>query len=310
MLSETLRETRQEVARAAGVALQNVRIRGIARIMRIVSPPFLGPGVQVRRTVSGIRLSFDAGDPYSCMMFFGRYSPELLSVIRAFATPGSSVLDIGAQLGYITANVAAMVGREGHVYSFEPDPWAVANLEKTVQSNKFDWVRVFAAAASERTGTVVLNVSPVVGWSTVVTGSHHHDLKPVTVPSLRIDDLAQAGEFVRPIRFIKMDVEGLECSVLDGMTKLLAEDDAIILAEVNSVMLKPNGHTTPDLLRRLACNGRRLFRVSERRGIFNGGRVTLTPMRSDADLPFCDVLAVPQSVAIPPELEIAPPSSR
>jgi FkbM family methyltransferase len=119
-------------------------------------------------------------------------------------------------------------------------------------------------------GELALNVSPTLGWSTAVARTHHKNLRPIKhknlrpikVESVRIDDMASAGTFRRPVRFIKIEVEGFECSVLDGMSRQMREDSPLVLVEVNRLMLRPNGHTVPDLLRRLSNHGQRLFVVS------------------------------------------------
>jgi FkbM family methyltransferase len=232
------------------------------------------------------------------MMFYSRFCPELLALLKRLVERGSSVLDVGAQIGYVTANLARLVGPGGSVHSFEPDPNARERLQRTIAANDCRCVTVFPVAAGARDEELVFNLSPTLGWSTAVAGTHHHHLKPITVQGLRIDTLAARGELRRPIRFVKIDVEGFECSVLDGMAQLLAEDAPLVLAEVNDLMLRPNGHTTRDLLERLSRHGHRLFVVTERPGLLNGGQVALRPTTPEEALPFCDVLAVPRQMEL------------
>jgi FkbM family methyltransferase len=238
------------------------------------------------------------------MMFYGRYSPEIISLMKCLVSEGESVFDIGAQLGYLTAHLAQLVGKDGKVYSFEPDPDALSRLRRSVEANGTDHVTIFPVAVGDEAGTLTFNVSPTVGWSTAVKGAHHNDLHPIEVTVVRIDDMAWGGQFRRPVRFVKVDVEGFECCVLDGMRELIRTDSPLILVEVNPMMLQPTGHTARDLLQRLSQDGRRLYVVSERKGVLSGGQLRLTQVTPGSELPFCDVLSVPERFQLPEALRL------
>src|SRR5215510_15381612 len=97
-------------AMLAGRKLSRLRIRGIPRLMYLSSPLIVEPGVQILESVTGVRIAIDVRDYASCMMLWGRFSPELVTLIRNLVHPGESVIDVGAQLGYITSHLAAAVG--------------------------------------------------------------------------------------------------------------------------------------------------------------------------------------------------------
>ena len=136
---------------------------------------------------------------------------------------GDSVIDVGAQLGYVTAHMARQVGPSGRVHSFEPDPTAVERLRASVEANAFTWVSIFPMAASDRDEELTLNVTTQLGWSTAIEGTHYHDTTPIRVRGTRIDALLDAARIARPVAFVKIDVEGFEVAVLDGMQALIAQ---------------------------------------------------------------------------------------
>jgi len=266
--------------------------------MHLTAPLLIGRGVQTLENVSGVRIAIDVRDYPSCMMFYDRFCPGLVALLERWVERGSSVLDVGAQIGYVTATLARLVGPGGRVHSFEPDPNALKLLRRTIAANDCSWVKVFPVAAGDRDEELMFNLSPTLGWSTAVAGDRHHDMMPITVQGVRIDTLAARGELRRPVRFVKIDVEGFECSVLEGMAQLLAEDAPVVVTEVN-------GHTAREVLERLSCQGQHLFVITERAGLLSGGQVALRPITPKEKLGFADVVAIPRQME-PPANWISP----
>jgi FkbM family methyltransferase len=283
------------LAIAAGRRLQPVRVRGLPRLFYKTAPYIFGKGRRVAESVSGIRLPVDTSEYASCMMLYGRYAPEIVALLTSLVRPGDSVLDIGAQLGFITAHLARLTGPEGAVHSIEPDPTALARLRETLAENHLEWVKVLPVAASDRSGSLTLYLSPTLGWSTAVAGSHLQGLVPHEVPAISVDELAARGEIRRPVKLAKIDVEGFEVSVIDGMRAVIAEDRPRLIVEVNPPLLRPLGQTPRDLFSRIEQHGYRIFGISEPRGVMNGGRFALAPL-SDAT-EACDIFCVPEEAA-------------
>jgi len=293
----------------AGRTLSRVRIRGIPRLMYWSSPLIAEPGIRILESVTGVRIAIDVRDYASCMMLWGRFSPELITLIRNLVRPGESVIDVGAQLGYITSHLAVAVGVSGIVYSFEPDPNALRQLRATVEANGHTWVKIFPVALGSQKTEIEFNVSPVLGWSTAVSGSHFTDLSAIRVPATTLDSLSEGGEIRRPVRFVKIDVEGFECAVLDGMKSLIDRDRPLILIEVNPTMLRPAGKKAEDVLNRIASHEYKLYRVTERTGIIKGGEVKLSLVKPEAKLEFCDVLGVPEGRVLPENFPVSGPDA-
>lgn len=283
------------LAIAAGRRLQSVRIRGLPRLFYKTAPYIFGRGRRVASSVSGLRLAVDTSEYASCMMLYGRYAPEIVALLEQTVCAGDSVLDIGAQLGFITAHLARLTGRAGAVHSFEPDPTALARLRETLRENDFEWVKVFPMAAADRAGSLTLYLSPTLGWSTAVAGSHLTGLVPHEVEAIPIDDLAARGEIRRPVKLAKIDVEGFEISVLDGMRSILAEDRPRLIVEVNPPLLRPLGQTPRDLFSRIEQHGYCIFGIREARGLMNGGRFELTPLSDTQEA--CDIFCLPEEAA-------------
>ena len=275
-----------------GEKLRRVRVRGLPRIFYVTAPLVLGRGLRIQPTISHLSLSVDISDYASCMMVYGRFQPELVALLPRLVRPGDSVIDVGAQLGFVTSHLAALVGPRGSVASFEPDPNALKQLRATVAANQHAQVTIHALAASAHDGELTLHVSPTLGWSTAVDNTHHRDLAPTHVRCARLDTLAARGEIRRPVRLVKIDVEGYEHAVLDGAAQLLAEDRPAVLLELSELLLRPSGLKPADVVARLPPNYR-VQRIVEPRGILAGGQVALEPFDPRRPPEFCDVLCSP-----------------
>src|SRR5579862_205589 len=116
--------------------------------------------------------------------FTGRYDDDRLNVVRANVVPGSTVLDVGASLGFWTL-LLAMRTDAGQVVAYEPLPGNLAVLEANVDRNRLRArVRVEPVGLGARDEEVVVATEAGgAGNGAIVAdrGGSHDDL-PDRVP--------------------------------------------------------------------------------------------------------------------------------
>ena len=79
------------------------------------------PNHPVTKTIEGVRFEFDfALDPNVKHMYCGYYEYPIVRAIRRLLGRGDTFIDVGANIGYMTAIAMGRVGEQGRVYSFEP----------------------------------------------------------------------------------------------------------------------------------------------------------------------------------------------
>jgi FkbM family methyltransferase len=147
---------------------------------------------------------------------FHVWQPAISLFLTFFLRPGDVFVDVGAHLGYFSALAGTIVGPTGRVIAFEPDRLNFALLSHNLRA--FDTaVRGQCAAIADRRGTVRLfRHSRQPGHHSTVDGDPHG---AVSVPTLTLTEaLADVG----PVRCIKIDVQGAERAVLEGLKGLLA----------------------------------------------------------------------------------------
>ena len=225
--------------------------------------------IVIKEIAPGVRLFLDLSDHVIGLNILrGHYEQDEIGFVRAMLKPGDSVVDVGGHIGFFTMHMAAAVGPEGRVYAFEPLDTNAALLELSIAENGFaDRVRFQRAAVGAQAGTATLTfpletlnsggayVLPDGG--TPLAGNQRRE-----VPLVALDTLGLR----RPIRFIKMDVEGAEPQVLRGAARILAEDGPTILSELHPTQLERASGITPDqFLAQIEAFGYRAHRIEHGR---------------------------------------------
>lgn len=172
---------------------------------------------------------------------------------------GDVVVDLGANIGYFTLLAARLVGREGKVYAFEPEPRNYGYLLKNIQLNGYDNVIAVQKAVGDKPGTVKLFIcSYDTGHHTIQSYAGIRAYRPdfvahkeefVEVGMVTLDDFF--GEVSTPINVIKMDIEGAEVLALSGMERIIkANRDLTMIVEFFPLLIREMGHSPEKLARR------------------------------------------------------------
>ena len=103
---------------------------------------YLGDGTALTHLVDETPIyinSNDYGVPY-CLINGGRYEEDNLAVLLSFVKDDSIFLDIGANLGFFSLQVARRVQKYGKVHAFEPHPRLAELLYRNAYINGFCYV--------------------------------------------------------------------------------------------------------------------------------------------------------------------------
>ena len=201
---------------------------------------------------SGVKFNAGAYNPDTSL---GTYEMPVQEVLSRYLKSGNVFYDIGANVGFFTIFGAKIVGYGGKVYAFEPEAMNAATLRRNARLNNFAHVTVIEKAVSRTTGVEKLWLTEYCGshtlapenpkGTTVRTLSDNSSQQPeseipsflkikesITVNTVAIDDLLQQQE-IEPPTLIKIDVEGAEIDVLQGMSRTLKESKPIVIYEVD-----------------------------------------------------------------------------
>jgi FkbM family methyltransferase len=161
------------------------------------------------------------------------------AVLRKFLSPGDSYIDIGANVGYHSLYASALVGDTGQVLSFEPNPATFSVLASHIGINRIRNCMLFNMAISSAPGEAFLNqLEEHSGTSTL--RAVPSAIRSMVVKIERGDDVLRkiqlSGKAV-----LKIDVEGFEYHVLQGLGETLQRISIVAVEVTPSWILEQGG---------------------------------------------------------------------
>jgi len=158
-----------------------------------------------------------------------------LRLLRQICAPGSGVFDLGANIGDHAVPLAQHVGPHGFVIAFEPQRHIFHMLCANVALNDLTTVDCVHAAVGASPGTVLIphiDYSAEANYGSVEVSSFTEG-RPV--PRIVLDDYL----WVRRADLLKIDVEGMECDVIEGGRAFIARFRPVIYVENDRVERSP-----------------------------------------------------------------------
>lgn len=151
----------------------------------------------------------------------GSYDFLTMALISNIVRFHDVVVDVGANIGWFTLLAARLVGAEGCVIAFEPEPSNYSLLSSSISRNQLNNVQLINKCVSDSDGTQELFLSPESN-----PGAHsiirNFSNGKITVDSDTLDSFASLNK-ISKINLLKIDVEGAEPMVLSGALALLRD---------------------------------------------------------------------------------------
>lgn len=204
---------------------------------------------------------------------------EIVSLDQAMRTayteailPGDIVLDVGAFIGVYTLLAALRTGERGHVFSFEPSPDACNILRRHVHINGLGRrVTIMPCAVGERDAQCTFYVDKTLSGinsmnslsSAALTHNGDNPYQPQAIETamIRLDTFLAERKIAPAV--IKIDVEGAELQVLEGLGEWLSRK-VTILVEMHPYAWPSMGASEWDLLKLARRYGRQFYSLDGR----------------------------------------------
>ena len=150
------------------------------------------------------------------LLLFGKRELEHKKMLEDIIKPEMTVLDIGANIGYYSLMMLELMGNKGKLIAVEPSPSNIEILRKNLLLNKYNDIEVHNAAISDENGTKKFFLSEMSNLNTLnYTEKKSLNLtgETINVKTLTVPQIMEG----RNLDLIRMDVEGHEVEVLNGL---------------------------------------------------------------------------------------------
>ena len=167
------------------------------------------------------------------------YEPETLRIFDAVLKEGDSVIIAGAHQGFFVLYLAALVGKTGKVYAFEPEKKNFAILSEKVKGLENVEINNFALGDREASAKFYFNSDNDGGHALWDVSINPNNVKSQANPTIEnvevktIDSLFPDG--IENLKLLMLDAEGSEHSIIKGGINTIADSETpYIICEINN----------------------------------------------------------------------------
>ena len=180
------------------------------------------------KTINGIAYELDLREVIDSSLYFtSTYEIKIDRFFEKYVKPGSTVVDIGANIGLHTLRSALLTGQTGKIIAIEPSTWAIKKLQRNLELNpelsKIIEIRHIALGE---------NVEKAIslGFQSSYRLNGKNEIYSEVVDVLTLDSIAEQDS-LQSVDFIKIDVDGHELHILRGAKKMLSISKPVLVVE-------------------------------------------------------------------------------
>lgn len=172
-----------------------------------------------------------------------------IDVLRGFVKPATTVIDVGANIGFFTKRFGRWVSAGGRVIAIEPEQANFSSLERAVLKGGLGAVvDAIQGVAAEAGGTLQLELNPFQH------SDHKIGERGIPVKAFSLDEIMEQRGWPS-VSLCKIDVQGAEERVLRGAVKTLRKFHPALFVEVGDSCLRGMGSSAESLFALLADFG-------------------------------------------------------
>jgi FkbM family methyltransferase len=193
------------------------------------------------KTINNITYELDFDEYIDYSLYKGYFEVHTYLAMEKLVKKNMIVLDIGANMGAHCLNMAKLVGKKGKVIAFEPMKPVFEKLQKNLDLNKFENVKLEQIALAEK------NEIKKIYFNHSYTSKKTKSKKTEQIKLMTLDTYFNKNK-IEKVDFIKLDVDGYEYKILKGAKKTLKKFKPIIIMELGKYTLESVGDNIKDLI--------------------------------------------------------------
>lgn len=183
---------------------------------------------------NGLRMKLTVKDWVQNNLFiYGYYEKNESDYWLKRSEKAKIIIDIGANVGYYSLLAAKNIERnKGKIFAFEPVNKTFIRLGENILLNKIDCISIYKKAISNENSSIKINVGNDENWGMSSINSHEHLSSESEIVECETLDTFCNSVNISQVDLIKIDVEGAEYNVLQGMEKAIEKYKPEVLIEV------------------------------------------------------------------------------
>lgn len=232
---------------------------------------YVGDNRVLTKTIYGHPLFVDSRDLSLSpeIILSGCWEPGVTRAIMALVKPGMTIIEIGANVGYYTTLFGHRVGAQGGVRAFEANPEVFDLLTQNLAINglipRVKAERMLVCdTCGERDITVLARhrgSGSMLSFTDEFVAMFHDTKTILRMPATTLDEYWDNHD--RSIDLIKMDAEGSEPLIFDGMQRILAQRHLTVVCEFLKPFFAGSSRSAEEFLERLIGCGFALQRITD-----------------------------------------------
>ena len=218
----------------------------------------------VKEVFNNIKLNLYKDSSLSESLYKGDFEYQEVQFLNSFLKPNDVFVDIGANIGYFSIIASKRVASNGKVYSFEPTVKTYERLEESLKLNHCDNVQTHQVALSDKCEQREFTSSTdgFDAYNSLESPSQGASFSKNIVQTQTFDFFQKENNIPTPT-LIKIDVEGWEIPVIQGMKEMLEKKDApILIVEFTEDNAQLSGFTCADLFDLISSFGYSLYKYN------------------------------------------------
>lgn len=231
------------------------------------------------------RMIYLTGAHEKHMLYFLR---DLIRILRKKCNYPITFMDVGANVGNHSLYLSTLVDK---VYAFEPFDRVRQQFETNIKLNRISNIQIFPFGLSNEQAILPFytGTEQNLGASSFVK-DHVHDNQIYGVNAVKIGDDVIRQEQLQQITLLKIDVEGFEKNVLEGLQFTLQRDRPLIIIEMSATSFNTFHHNEINI-RSVFPPNYQFYYFSY--GNFNTGRYRLAQYNFMYHKKHQDIIAIP-----------------
>ncbi len=164
---------------------------------------------------------------------YGAHTRNELAMLLSFVHEGDVIVDVGAHIGTFSIPMAKATGKSGKVFSFEASPSTFAVLQKNIAENKANVTAHNSAISHDQKSVTIAVEDNKNSGANRISTEKTSSTSSSAITAVKLDDIIHDQ-----INMLKIDVEGMEWSVLQSAKSLIKNSKPLIYIEINASAMK------------------------------------------------------------------------